>query len=330
MKTNHNACFIEQSKLFFSLLDYRNNYFISDNPDHVKEFYNTFSNNNTLIEWMREKPKGNYVLKEFEGRKDIIVVIPTIDANGSYANNCRHIFNDLHIIFVESGYYNLYFNYAHNCNAGIKKALEYNPKWVIISNDDVKTSFTSLQLSAELSNLDYSKINTVFTRRSTQSSSKMAVCKLNLIGKIVFGIIERTHLEQFFSEQQKSFIIPVILNKRFKNKFIICAYNRIAKIFFTKYISYYNFEAFGLFSSEFIRTEKEIFDETYINAHEDQDLSMRMSIERERIAWIECGINGYGGKSFGNGLQRSYRTIASDTYLNYKISNDILLQKIHK
>ena len=30
--------------IFFSLVDYRNNYFTSDNPDKIIEFYNGFEN----------------------------------------------------------------------------------------------------------------------------------------------------------------------------------------------------------------------------------------------------------------------------------------------
>ena len=158
----------------------------------------------------------------------------------------------------------------------------------------------------------------------------MAVCRLNFIGKIVFGAIEHASLVHFLSERQKSFIVPIILNKKFKNEYFICADNKIGEIFFKKIISYYNFEAFGIFSSEFIKRENEVFDEYYINAHEDQDLSIRISVEPEKIAWIEYGISGYGGMSFGSGLNRAFRTIASDTYLNYKIHNNILSQKSHK
>jgi len=76
--------------------------------------------------------------KGSEGKKDIIVIIPTADFEGEYAKRCcEEIFKGLHIIFVVSGKGNNYFNYAHNCNVGINKAMEYNPKWVVLSNDDV-------------------------------------------------------------------------------------------------------------------------------------------------------------------------------------------------
>ena len=45
---------------------------------------------------MRERPKGVANIHEFEGDKDIIVVIPTADFNGKYAKECReNIFKGL-------------------------------------------------------------------------------------------------------------------------------------------------------------------------------------------------------------------------------------------
>lgn len=118
------SCPIEKSirKLFFSLVDYRNNLFVSNDVNKIMEFYNGFKNKEQLIQWMKERPKGIVYIHEVEGNKDIIVVIPTADYNNKYAKACRdEIFKGLHIIFVESGKNNFYFNYAYNCNTGIKK-----------------------------------------------------------------------------------------------------------------------------------------------------------------------------------------------------------------
>ncbi len=138
---NRKKCSVTYSEvpLFFSLVDYRNNYFTSDDPNKIIEFYNGFENREQLIWWMKERPKGVANIHEVEGDKDIIVVIPTADFNGKYAKECReNIFKGLHIIFVESGEIpDPYFNGAHNVNIGIKKAMEYNPRWIVFSNDDV-------------------------------------------------------------------------------------------------------------------------------------------------------------------------------------------------
>ena len=100
----HSPVRYSQEGLFFSLVDYRNNYFTSDDPNEIIEFYNGFENRDQLIRWMKERPKGVANVHEVEGYKDIIVVIPTADFNGKYAKECReNIFKGLHMVFVESG-----------------------------------------------------------------------------------------------------------------------------------------------------------------------------------------------------------------------------------
>ncbi|MEM3860457.1 MAG: hypothetical protein QW478_13865, partial [Candidatus Micrarchaeaceae archaeon] len=125
--------------LFFSTTWCRDRLFASDNPNDILKFYDTFSNRDELIQWMKERPKGTAEIIEVEGDKEIIVVIPTADFYGKYAKECReNIFKGLHIVFVASGFpKDPYFNFAHTCNVGIKKAMEYNPKWIVYSNDDM-------------------------------------------------------------------------------------------------------------------------------------------------------------------------------------------------
>ncbi len=144
-------------EMFFSLVDYRNNYFTSEDPNKIIEFYNGFENRDQLIQWMRERPKGVANVHEVEGDKDIIVVIPTADFNGKYARECReNIFKGLHMVFVESGGKgDFYFNYAHNCNVGIRKAMEYNPKWVVVSNDDMEKIDNLNKMTKLLDDLPY-------------------------------------------------------------------------------------------------------------------------------------------------------------------------------
>jgi hypothetical protein len=89
---------------------------MSNDPGDILRFYDFFESRDQLIKWMRERPKGNYRIVEFnKENNDIIVVIPTMDVNVKLAKTCREeIFKGLHIIFVESGVGNYYFNYAYN------------------------------------------------------------------------------------------------------------------------------------------------------------------------------------------------------------------------
>ncbi len=314
--------------LFFSLVDYRNNYFISNNSDKIIEFYNGFENRDQLIQWMKERPKGVANMHEVEGNKEIIVVIPTADFNGKYAIECReNIFKGLHIIFVESGEVpDPYFNYAHNCNVGIKKAMEYNPKWVILSNDDIRSSYNAKTLIIELSKLDNDTISTVFTFGSNQTASKYYIGRFTFFGSIIISKLGSRPNIGIFHKKYEMFFNLNRIRIRFKCRYIIMGdYKKVLERFFFRKLSpYYNFEAFGIFSSRFIRNHTPLLDEIYINAHEDQDLSIIMNKENDKIAWIKYSIEGIGGSTMGSDILRQIRSLASDCYLNFKIEQGLL------
>ena len=314
--------------LFFSLVDYKNNYFISNNPNKIVEFYDSFENRDQLTQWMKERPNGTATIIEVDGDKEIIVVIPTPDFNGKYAKECReNVFKGLHIIFVESGEFpDPYFNYAHNCNVGIRKAMEYNPKWVVVSNDDITSTFSPEYLINELSKIDYNTFNIVLTKGSRQSATKTSVCKFSKFGIFIYSVLSYIHLIRVVDKKHEIFLMSAKLNMALGNKYFVLGNRKsFFNLFIKRIYSYYNFEAFGIFSSGFINNISQLFDETYINAHEDQDVSIVLSKEPIRISWINYRIEGVGGISMGNNLQRGLRTIASDCYLNFKIEQGLLI-----
>ena len=193
-----------QDGLFFSLVDYRNNYFTSDDPNKIIEFYEGFENRDQLIQWMKERPKGVANIREVEGDKEVIVVIPTADFNGKYARECReNIFKDIHMIFVESGgREDFYFNIAHNVNIGIRKAMEYNPKWVVFSGDDMyKIDDVSLLVS-ELKKINNRKYAAVFTEPSRYHSIPCKLSKPRLTRKLLFTLLGRYRRMQIKLEQR--------------------------------------------------------------------------------------------------------------------------------
>ena len=174
------------TEVFFSLVDYRNNYFTSDDPNKIIEFYTGFENRDQLIQWMQERPKGVANVREVEGDKDIIVVIPTADFNGKYAKGCRdNVFKGLHIIFVESGGLgDFYFNFAHNCNVGIKKAMEYNPKWVVFSNDDMYKINDIGKLKDELKSIDMNKVMVVYAKPSSYHTVTLYISEIRSLERL--------------------------------------------------------------------------------------------------------------------------------------------------
>ena len=300
------------SELFFSLVDYRNNYFTSDDPNKIIEFYNGFENRDQLIQWMKERPNGIANIHEVEGDKDIIVVIPTADFNGKYAKECRdNIFKGLHIIFVESGEVpDPYFNYAHNSNVGIKKAMEYQSKWVLVSNDDMYKLDNVSVLIEKLKTLDNRNINVLYTKPSNYHSHIVRFAKPNLLFYLYFYISNKN----FYRKLRN-----VARSNDLKVTYDQVPYNSKISYLFKKGYRFINYESFGIFSSNYIRLINcELFDETFINAGEDVDLSLKLSLNPENTTTIDYRLGNYVGGTLGNRIQRSLRTHAGRVYLNYK------------
>ncbi|MEM3192917.1 MAG: hypothetical protein QW292_12705 [Candidatus Parvarchaeota archaeon] len=317
----------ENIDIFFSTTWCRDRLFTSDNADDILKFYDTFSNRDELIQWMKERPKGRAEIIEVEGDKEIIVVIPTADFNGKYAKECReNIFKGLHIVFVESGFpKDPYFNYAHNCNVGIKKAMEYGPKWVVVSNDDMYKIDEASELMEQLSNIDNSKIDTVFTQPTLYHSvpsiignpTKIFSFALNLAGylsKRYKGVKRRYYLltklnRNIFYPRRNDRVLEKILNK--------ISFRNVAK--------FINIMSFGIFSSEFIlKNGGNLFDELYVNEMEDTDLSILLSKNKDKTSFINFRIGDRIGSTLGLASDRGARSFLGYAYLSYKIENGYL------
>ncbi len=315
-RSNRLTCKIEKNNtdLFFSLINYRNNLFISNDVKDIMEFYNGFENREQLIEWMKERPKGANYIHEADGDKSVIVVIPTADFNGEYARNCRdNIFKGLHMVFVESGGIgDFYFNYAHNCNVGIKKAMEYNPKWVVVSNDDMHKIEDISILTKELSNLNADIVETVATEPTIYHSIPAVLSKQRFSRVLLFSITRtgRSRLR---------------LEKKFHISFFIHLDQRFMRFFFQEGYRHISITSFGIFSREFCyKKNGKIYDETYINAVEDWDVSLEVSLlNQTKSAKVNYKIGDLIGKSLGTNEARMYRNFAGYTLLNYKISENL-------
>lgn len=311
--------------LDFSLVDYRNNYFSSNDPRKVIEFYNGFKHRDQLIQWMRERPNGVPIIREVEGDKEVIVVIPTADFNREYAKECReNIFKGLHIVFVLSGGKgDFYFNFAHYVNAGIKKAIEYNPKWIVISGDDMRKNDTPDKLKNELFKLDPSKIDVVFTEPSqTKYHSKPSLFgRPNLLGKIYYFWTYKTGIApyDFWIYLYKD---PSLM-KKLGIEIILLPNHTISNIFFKKLKPVVMTMAFSIISGSFASREKgRILDESFINGADDWDFSFRTFYKGLSYGFIGYRIEEYIGISLGNGGNRAIRDLANVSLFNYLYSND--------
>ncbi|MDA8054574.1 MAG: hypothetical protein M0Z77_02840 [Thermoplasmatales archaeon] len=282
-----------------------------------------------LIEWMKERPRGRAEIIEVEGDKEIIVVIPTADFDGKYAKKCReNIFKGLHIIFVESGSpKDPYFNYAHNCNNGIKRALEYNPKWIVISNDDmIKVDDVDI-LKKELMGLP-DDVYFAFARQRRQMVVEWSVGKVNLLGRIAFLLTPRggklLYLAKILELRQKFDIEYVLV----RSKFTMTRWFEI--LYLKTKESFTNSGFFNVIRSTYIRNlARPLLDETFVNGIEDVDLYLRISRNKIKTADINYRIGNLIGESIGRGIKRSIKEICNETYLNQKMFKNENFQSDH-
>ncbi len=302
----------ELEPLFFSLVDYRNKLFTSNDPNKIFEFYDGFKDCDQLIRWMKERPNGAHTIYEVEGNKDVIVVIPTIDFNGRYAKECRNnIFRDIHIVFVESGEGNYYFNYAHNVNDGVRKAMEYNPKWIVVSNDDVYKIDDVNILTSALQHLDNNIFHLVFPlppgefHTLTQNIGTPRRFR-NFI--LYFRNATRQKLDV-----ESKFGIKVVTWREWYRYFSYFIYKKIKSFPITL--------AFTIISPYFIRSNDGIlFDETYINGFEDVDISFYFSEHTQNVGWINYRIGDFIASSIGTGEFRVLTDRANAAYFQSKNS----------
>lgn len=307
----------EQKDIFFSLVDYRNNLLMSSDPNKIIEFCDGFENTDQLIQWMKERPKGAAYLREVEGDKDIVVVIPTADFNGNNATECKeNIFKGLHMIFVESGEIpDFYFNGAHNVNLGLKNALKYNPKWILFSNDDMykidEPSTLLIELKKQGHNADI-----LLTNTGTYHSIKMNICRLNIVGRVLQMVIPKVSLT-LLSNRLRLLILARKLNVDYDVRFNNFS---IWNLFFRKVGEFVNVGSFCIFNKEFVeKMGGMIYDETFINGAEDIDLSFRIKNGGLKISKINYKIGDFIGSSLNRGGTRPFREVCNHLYLGKKM-----------
>jgi hypothetical protein len=291
------------------------------------EFYEGFENRDQLIQWMKERPKGVSYIHEVEGDKDIIVVIPTADFKGKYARECRDsIFKGLHMVFVESGGKgDFYFNYAHNCNVGIKRAMEYNPKWVVVSNDDMYKIDDVFKLRSDLNSIK-PETDLIWTGESCYHAYTISIRMNNILGNwfkvlspSILAVRPRSYYANIF------FLKDKFLNRFFahtkKTGFIHLSSDKVEDF---KITSNFTILSHGLFE----KIENIVFDENYINGYEDIDFSIRMHYAKILDSQINYLIGDIIGGTLGVTLSRTYRDIVNVTYFNWKIENNYLNIKL--
>ncbi len=235
------------------------------------------------------------------------------------------------MIFVESGGRgDFYFNYAHNCNVGIKKAMEYNPKWIVLSNDDMQKMDEVEVLRKELLKLNEKEIDAVFTSTSpTKYHSKPSyIGRPNLLGKIYF------YFGNLISRMPYDFWVYLYhrrgneLFKKFAIEYILLPKHWISKIFFTKLYPFYITMSFSIFSYRFVMSKNmKVLNEDYVNGAEDWQVSLELTFHKN-ISFIDFNIAELAGGTLGTGNQkmvslRSMRDISNLSLFNFLNHNDL-------
>lgn len=309
----------------FSLVDYRNNLYISNEASRIFDFYESFPNSESLIKWMKERPHGKTTIYECPGNTDIVVVIPTSNFNGDLAKACRDVvFKGLQIIFVESGFpKDNYFNYAYSCNVGIRRALQLNPKKIVISNDDMKKidDVSTLIYEIEHSNKDAQVLWT--------KENKFLKHNFDLLGAtpIFQLLIKVAKVSNFFLKSQR--IRTLSLMKKFKihltPNYDNSKINHLSKILYRVIATYKVPGPFSIYSPDFIKSQGGmLFDETFINGFEDTWLGINIAIKNILCDQIDYKIRQIEGASLGRGPSRYLRNFANFALFNHYVKENHL------
>ena len=316
---------------YTNTIEYLNSLFMSNKVEDILKFYSYFNNREELIRWMRERPKGRAEIYEVEGNKDIIVVIPTVDFNGEYAKHCREdIFKSLHMIFVVSGGKDPYFNYAHNCNIGIKRAMGYGPKWIVVSNDDMYKIDDVTYLSEGLSKIDHNELAVVFAKPTFYHSVPCVLSSERLATKFAYRILMNNNLRNKRREIERRFGIVIRASEYMEYKNSLRTIKRLKSfldfILLRQKLSkpFINTGSFAIFGGAFVRQlDGHLFDETFINGCEDIYLSFMMAKKQLNACFLDYKIGDYAGSILGNEKDRWFRNVASFAYFNYLLEKEL-------
>lgn len=300
-----------------------NKEFTSNSPEEVRHFYDHFRSRDELVAWMKERPPGRAELFEVDGKKDVIVVIPTSAVEGPLATRCRtQLFRGQHIIFVDSKGLDPLFNYARNVNKGVRRALEIGSKWVIVANDDTVGVDPISTLVLGLEKIDPEKTTIAYpVPFSTYHSVKASLVYLK---KWAYPLlrVKRAEIRKIHNLSMRFGVkYEFMPDHLFRGGYRGLAY----RPFISRVAGYVDTVSFGVYSSRLaLDLGGKLYDEVYINHTEESDLAFRMWMKQTGIRHISFRVDEGVGTTLGTGQVRFLRNVASLAYLNYKIEYGLL------
>jgi len=184
--------------------------YFSDNINDIIKFYYCFNDTDELIKWSRSLPSAEINIIEKEGDSEIVFIIPTPDIKDKLTINLLESIKNFHTILVESKGKD--FNYARSVNKGVAIALKYNPRWIIISNNDIIIRDDMKKLYLKLLNIDDKKVNSVIGAGGPHA---FKLCKFTFLSNLLFlskfkqkfDILKKFNVKFYFYQYKKFFDI---------------------------------------------------------------------------------------------------------------------------
>lgn len=314
--SNNTSCLGDRvNRIYFSESNLEKKW-SSMKPGILSNFFREVVEPERLEDFMEKRPKTDVEFEIYSNSGDngIVLVVPTPDSQGKNASTLKDSFQDSTIVFVESS--GEFFNYAHSCNAGVKKALELNPRWIIISNDDIKLEKPPndlFELMAQKNDADFLiPVNAKYT--FITKSGFLSILLTSLTALFTGRIYQfKAQMHVALNRKMRPFLINIVVSssplqtlvKSFSDKieteFQMCGFFMIAK-------------------ADVFKRYK--FDETFINDVEDVDLMMRLNKDGTKIDTINFVVDQVGGDSFKRiqtDEMRGIRDIANKIHLGIKL-----------
>jgi hypothetical protein len=202
--------------------------------------------------------------------------------------------------------------------------MEYNPKWIVFSGDDMIKVDNVSKLIQALQKIDHMNVDVVFTHPSHYHSTPMSLCKPNLLFLIALGVL-KIFSKRFSYIEKIHYQLKRFNKKLFFPRYEYCltlTYKIVNFIFFKRIENFTNTLSFGIFSSNFLRkSNNNLFDDIYINEMDDTDLSISIKHRQYNTAVVDFNIREYIGSSLGRGGVRTLRVVPSWTFFSYKMEN---------
>ena len=283
-----------------------------------------------FVSFSRSRQSANIAIKSvrFDQDKSTIVVVPTMDTNGPLASTVNKLYDPIPVVFVESS--GEYFNYSRSVNRGIRFALEHNPDWIIVSNDDMfridpsKKLLTGLEcdkghdyvMGVRVTNAGPSSGLTYIIPLSAISLPLLVQKSLKGRYALAAGLSSLRHLADNHAKYTLLDAGSLVRTPRSLVRRLVAA----AVSF--HYPPFYNVFDFAAFRSATLRLER--FDETYINGFEDFDMSIRLAMHYS-VGLVDFRIGSLPHTSLGRSSPLSsldLRGTYNLAYLNTKLFSD--------